>query len=431
MYRISSPPKNHRGFTLVELLVVIAIIGMLIALLLPAVQAAREAARRMTCGNNLKQFGLAVHNFHDAQNRLPNYQDDPVFVNVRLTRTSWIYALFPFMEQNAIFSAITTNTGSGNEWNAGSVAANASALNVKLAMLLCPSDGNSGRWTENDASMTNYRGSAADMALPMDANTRASSPRSWLRNGIATPWGIAGDTQRVVRKGDSAAGIQFANAAELSLAALTDGTSNVLLITEGIIWDGYSGTGTGGYDPLANVIRCGMFWNVTSDGPPTCLDRMGSGRKAATSVSGSASNEVNQRPGLRAWDCHRAGNTVIFTIMPPNTANCGPSGDSATSGSINTASSEHSGGVQTVFGDGAVRFITNTIGTKNLDVRIMTDHVPATPSGGDATQWRNSNPPSIPKAVANGGTDAVAGQPFSYGTWAQLGAINDGASPAL
>ncbi len=89
-------PGNTRGFTLVELLVVIAIIGILIALLLPAVQAAREAARRMQCSNNLKQIGLAVHNFHDARNGIPPLE-------VHEFRVGFWPILFPYMEKTSLW----------------------------------------------------------------------------------------------------------------------------------------------------------------------------------------------------------------------------------------------------------------------------------------------------------------------------------------
>ncbi len=91
---------RHRAFTLVELLVVIAIIGVLIALLLPAVQAAREAARRMSCSNHMKQLGLAVHNFHDTRGGLPPCQ-------VSLTRMSFFGTIFPFLEQQALYDLLT------------------------------------------------------------------------------------------------------------------------------------------------------------------------------------------------------------------------------------------------------------------------------------------------------------------------------------
>ncbi|MDR3183001.1 MAG: DUF1559 domain-containing protein, partial [Planctomycetaceae bacterium] len=93
------------GFTLVELLVVIAIIGILVALLLPAVQAAREAARRMQCTNNLKQAGLAVHNYHDARNGLP-----PAALGV--TRGSMLLFLFPYMEKGSLWDILNAPSGS-------------------------------------------------------------------------------------------------------------------------------------------------------------------------------------------------------------------------------------------------------------------------------------------------------------------------------
>ena len=92
-----------QAFTLVELLVVIAIIGILIALLLPAVQAAREAARRMQCTNHLKQLALAGHTFHDAYKRLPASYDDEIWLSKPVWYGGWPGLLLPFFEQQAIY----------------------------------------------------------------------------------------------------------------------------------------------------------------------------------------------------------------------------------------------------------------------------------------------------------------------------------------
>lgn len=131
--------KRHSGFTLVELLVVIAIIGILIALLLPAIQAAREAARRSQCTNNLKQLGLALHNYHDTYILLP-----PAFltkyVGTTATSSCWGWGAFvlPFMEQQALSDVV--QPGQGTLFDATNDPIRRAAMQVGLAAYTCPSD---------------------------------------------------------------------------------------------------------------------------------------------------------------------------------------------------------------------------------------------------------------------------------------------------
>ena len=130
--------NRRRAFTLVELLVVIAIIGILIALLLPAVQAAREAARRSQCSNNLKQLGLALHNYHDTFKAQPPRQGGPLWSGGSLTnppRHSAFVNLLPFIEQDARYSQIMTSQL--NAWSGGAD----SGYVGEIAPFICPSDG--------------------------------------------------------------------------------------------------------------------------------------------------------------------------------------------------------------------------------------------------------------------------------------------------
>ena len=130
---------RRKGFTLVELLVVIAIIGILVALLLPAVQAAREAARRMSCQNNLKQLGLALHNYHDTYKKLPagmqfygpgnNGASDS-----RNYRVNWIIAIMPFFEQQPLYDSLNVHRPISDN-------SNSDFRGSSIATLLCPSDG--------------------------------------------------------------------------------------------------------------------------------------------------------------------------------------------------------------------------------------------------------------------------------------------------
>ena len=129
-----TPKARSRGFTLVELLVVIAIIGILIALLLPAVQAAREAARRSQCTNNVKQIGLALHNYHDTHKAFPlgHVMSSSSSVNTEL-RGSWIKGLLPFLELQTVYDTFDHNSA---WWAPG----NEAVRDIRIDAFLCPSD---------------------------------------------------------------------------------------------------------------------------------------------------------------------------------------------------------------------------------------------------------------------------------------------------
>src|SRR5436190_13039206 len=151
--RLRAPIR--RAFTLVELLVVIAIIGVLVALLLPAVQAAREAARRSSCGNNVKQLGLALHNYHDTNRKFPMagyLTAPPVTTSSSLPfHHTWLTSLLPFMEQQALYD----NT------NMMLPAWGQPIVSREIPTLRCPSDGgyNGSVSDHQNIGITNYAGS--------------------------------------------------------------------------------------------------------------------------------------------------------------------------------------------------------------------------------------------------------------------------------
>ena len=425
MYPFKSIFKSIRGFTLVELLVVIAIIGVLIALLLPAVQAAREAARRMQCANNLKQLGLAVHNFHDTYNRFPCYNNDPNFVSQRLGRFSFLYTLFPFIEQTPSYDWLMSANGrrcvpkTGNysiesyecPFRRGDGACTSdheqsphseSPTTLRMNAFLCPSDSNSGRHITGAsdesirATKSNYRGCMGDMVIA-HPHGRYSSPRSWLRSGpqYLNSGVITGSTSP--------------HPGPIDMAAITSGTSNTLMITEGVIYDETPG-GTGRKaDIRANTFELSDYfmygWLTGAD----CLAIKGTGRKSLDTAN--VLDGGDYRPGERSYDAYWGTyNVGIYTYLPPNSPSCGRNVYGGAS-----ASSEHPGGVNGVLMDGSVRFISETIQTKNLDIR-----------GWFPSSYGWSNAPGEPYADSTGGTDAVAQQPVSYGVWGELGAINSG-----
>ena len=161
--RQKSETRNSKSqwsaFTLVELLVVIAIIGVLVALLLPAVQAAREAARRMTCTNHLKQFGLAVHNYHDAFKVLPVSVG---WVGQNLNGKGWIVSTLPFLEQQSLYDQFKPYLKGNMSAGSGILDPGCrAALRTALPVFRCPSDG----LTPNATSTVQFQVSPYETAL--------------------------------------------------------------------------------------------------------------------------------------------------------------------------------------------------------------------------------------------------------------------------
>jgi prepilin-type N-terminal cleavage/methylation domain-containing protein len=191
--------NRRKGFTLIELLVVIAIIAVLIALLLPAVQQAREAARRSQCKNNLKQWGLAMHNYHDTVNCFP-------FAAMSATRRTWVPGLWPYVEQTPLYNAYNFNQPFYVAPNC--VANSTTGINAtKVPLYYCPSNPGAQNWTA-------------------DSNYRA-------RGHYVVCWGAGYASNNV---GTTKAIFGFNNGTGIAYSSrmsnITDGLSNTMLIAE-------------------------------------------------------------------------------------------------------------------------------------------------------------------------------------------------------
>jgi len=197
--------KKRTGFTLVELLVVIAIIGVLVALLLPAVQAAREAARRSQCSNNLKQYGLAFHNRHDVHSKLPVGAED----NLRQT---WVIHIWNYLEQSNLSDAYNYNL---HFYQAPNIVTNSTTgvIAQKIPVYKCPSDPGAADWT-GDAyyrARLNYAVNYGSFTIPNGSPTTTNK----------APFGF-----------DGATGAFSEKPRQTNFAEFTDGLSNTLLMAE-------------------------------------------------------------------------------------------------------------------------------------------------------------------------------------------------------
>jgi prepilin-type N-terminal cleavage/methylation domain-containing protein len=223
------------GFTLVELLVVIAIIGVLVALLLPAVQAAREAARRSSCANNLKNLGLALHNYHDTNNAFP-FAGRSTYNNGTSTVVrdfSWHARILPFIEQQPLYDRIDWTTGWDNATVGANGISNKQISEVKLKVLLCPSSAVETTESSGDVNTgaTGYVAHYVGVLGPVGTNTLTGSNYTCDRcTGSSSPAGYGGYALQGILRHDKAQG----------MANVTDGLSNTLMIGE-LSWNKAAG----------------------------------------------------------------------------------------------------------------------------------------------------------------------------------------------
>lgn len=307
--------KSKRGFTLVELLVVIAIIGILVALLLPAVQAAREAARRMQCGNNLKQIALACHNYNDTYKKLPVGAYSCCW-------GTWQVGILPYVEQRALADLYNHN-GKYDSPNTVGVqpggcvgAADSSfryggAKNTPVTVNLissyrCPSDINNASNTGTAVSRHNY---ACNYG-----NTGENGNTPVVQAGVTVIFGQAPFTM---------AGSCTSSAIAKTFSDIGDGTSNTLSFAEVRTGHGGDHRGFGWWGPSAGF--------TTLNPPNTSLpDYMGGGTCVPPTT-----NPLNP--------------PCIAAAIAPNEPN------------RRSARSRHPGGVQGAYCDGSVRFFADTI----------------------------------------------------------------------
>lgn len=223
--------KTPRAFTLVELLVVIAIIGILIALLLPAIQAAREAARRLQCTNNLKQLGLAMHNFHDARRKFPQG-------HMRKTCWGWASQILPYMEQPNLYKQLATVSGNWGPINNVSNAALVPLVQTNLSEFRCPSD---------DAPILNDKRKLGSVEVGLSNYLGVDG--SLLFSHLGKTYNAATNTSDLDTYQDGNGIIFFTS--QIKMRDISDGTSKTLLVGErdylhnAALWPGTTNTNEG------------------------------------------------------------------------------------------------------------------------------------------------------------------------------------------
>lgn len=293
--------QTRRAFTLIELLVVIAIIAILVALLLPAVQQAREAARRSTCKNNLKQIGIALHNYHDTHSTLPPGSIGTAFTDnatSKLNKFGPLVFILPFIEQHALYERIDFSTSFCDP-------VNKEIAKTRMSGYLCPSyDG------AKSASDQFYQFGPSNPSFE-------AAITNYLAVGGFNPTGNQNFSSFPSSLGDSKRYGAFFTNSNIKLRDLLDGTSNTMLYGE--------------FNPMMMQDIGWPTWNINSRWSPWVagLYLEGGGSTRGTRYG---PNQKSPYTGYQSND---------WTLLP--------------------FSSRHRGGVQMLMGDGVIKFISDSI----------------------------------------------------------------------
>jgi prepilin-type N-terminal cleavage/methylation domain-containing protein/prepilin-type processing-associated H-X9-DG protein len=338
---------RRRGFTLIELLVVIAIIAVLIALLLPAVQAAREAARRSQCVNNLKQIGLALHNYHAVHNVFAmgcssGMWGDPVTYNTK--QNLGVHALIlPFLEQTQVYNALNFNWGCEDSTATLCYWINMTGTNAQMKSFMCPSDPNAGVPDNNNTTNTNNYYACVGTTM------------TWGLLGNQAPW----PSLNVPSINMPSNGL-FTWQASYGINHCTDGTANTIAFSEAAV-------GTQHEAPRQRLLGlqnvqipyASMIYDASS--APAVVDSIIQMCTAAWNSTGTGF--IDQQRGEN-WSHGSMAMAMFNTVVEPNAFNdtwthCGRNASSRAV--LSNADSYHPGGVNTLMSDGSVKFMKDSI----------------------------------------------------------------------